>query len=112
MKLTKSQLKKIIKEEIELLEEGETSPDAPAPSPDAPYSDVAAHRILDKMLDTGTTSRAEILDDILIELGGKESHRIMLMLADSLSKDMGEALVVDPDLRNPRQRIPYGTKTK
>lgn len=73
MKLTKSQLKKIIKEEVEFLKEGYKFN----------HRD-AALEIIDAMLDTGATSRAEILDDILQVLGGKESHRIMLMLADSM----------------------------
>ena len=100
MKITKSQLKKIIKEEVETLKEGYK-----------PDHRRAAFEILDIML-SKDRSRGEILDDILQFLPAKESHGIMLILADDLSKDMGEPLVVDPDLRNPREQIPYGSKTK
>ncbi len=94
MKITKSQLKKIIKEEVEFLEEGVDQDDRRRR---AERSGRAALEILDAMLDTGTTSRAEILDDILIELGGEESHRIMLMFADS----MRPPLELEDELRNP-----------
>ena len=97
MKITKSQLKKIIKEEVEFLEEGVDQDDRRRR---IALGD-AAREILNMMLDPNTkgerTSEARIIEDIFQILGGEKSHEIMLIIADSGQPP----LPLDDKLRNP-----------